>query len=615
MHPSYESWKLACVLIQKEKPRLDKYLQWYPFSNLSKNDWESIKAESFYSVYIKDGSFILVESMRFITKGYMQKQGVTLRDSTLVAPILFLYLLAFGLEYVRMFVDPRNEGICLYSGNLEQGWAHYRKSYQAFVESKQFCSEEYEHCIKTDITNFFGSINVDMLLTEMQNRSDGQFSSTDALFIRGLLLYCGNGGFPTIQNHPTLSFLATKVYLSSIDVSLRERLSHINGISSFELVRYVDDLFIFFNLEDENNLMSASHAIVNTYADLLHSQGLALKQEKLKVMTPIEVRTAAVTISAVDFTGSGIDTDFEIRDTAIVGLFSSIAKAIDESDYSQDILLSSIEEHFSQDALAVPAIMLFRQCLYKKPKVFQNEQIVSAISQVLSKGNIGFTFNTSELVLCLLHTRDEALVKQMLNHLFTAEKDGSWSSLDCIVALTYLQQRGMKHIDLLELLKRQDSGLDQYCSSYCVRNFSRDIIAPAEKRLVGLIEGDIPSKIQYVLYLQNDRTGNSFEKASYFRSFFDRVASYIFLIKKRRKKITWLYKEGDFRTLFADINGSDVVLRTAANVRQNNPLIHASSTIIGTPTYKTELDTIVEELRTLLDDEISRVYVSSEQDE
>lgn len=613
MHPSFESWQLACVLVKKERPRLDKYLQWYPFSNLSQDDWKSIKSEDFYSTYIKDGSFILVESMRFITKGYMQKQGVTLRASTLVAPILYLYLLAFGLEYVRVFENPRNRGVCLYSGNLKQEWIHYRKSYQAFVESKQFCSEKYKHCIKTDITNFFGSISVDTLLVEMQNRSDGQFSSTDALFLRGLLLYCGKGGFPTIQNHPTLSFLATQVYLSSTDVSLHERLSRINGISSFELVRYVDDLFIFFNLEDESDLITASHAITNVYADLLRNQGLTLKQEKLKVMTPDEVRTSSVTISAVDFTGSEIDADFSIKDTAIVGLFSSIAKAIDEGDYSQDVLLSSIEEHFSQETLAIPALSLFRQCLYKMPKVFQNKRIVSAINQVISKGNVGFTFNTSELVLCLLHTRDETLVKLMLNNLFTSERKRLWSSLDCIIALTYLQQRGMKHKDLLALLKRQDFGLGQYCSSYCVCNFSKTCITSAESRLVKLLRGDIPSKIQYVLYLQNDSTNNSFEKASYFRSFFDRAASYVFQKKKNRKKITWLYKEPVLKTLFEDIDGSDVILRTAADVRQNNPLIHASSKIIETPTYKAELDETVEALRALLDDEITSLFETSEQ--
>lgn len=613
MHPSFESWQLACDLVQRERSRLDKYLQWYPFSKLSKNDWETIKANGFYSTYIADGSFILVESMRFITKGYMQKQGVTLRASTLVAPILFLYLLAFGLEYVQVFNDPRNKGICLYSGDLKQKWIHYRKSYQAFVETKQYCSEEYEHCIKTDITNFFGSINVDALLTEMQTRSDGHFSSTDTLFIRGLLLYCGKGGFPTIQNHPTLSFLATQVYLSSIDVSLHERLSQINGIASFELVRYVDDLFIFFNLDDESDLITVSHAIVNVYADLLHNQGLALKQEKLKVMTPDEVRTSSVTISAVDFTGSEIDADFSIEDTAIVGLFSSIAKAIDEGEYSQDLLLSSIEEHFSQEVLAIPAIMLFRQCLYKMPNIFQNDRIVTAISQVLSRDNVGFTYNTNELILCLLHTRDEALVKQMLNNLFTSEREGLWSSLDCIIALTYLQQRGMKHKDLLALLNRQDSGLGQYCSSYCVCNFSKACVTPAESRLVKLIGGDIPSKIQYVSYLQNNSTDNSFEKASYFRSFFDRVASYIFQKKKNRKKITWLYKEPVLKTLFEDIDGSDAILRTAADVRQNNPLIHASSKIIDTPTYKIELDETVEALRVLLDDEITNLFDTSEQ--
>lgn len=603
MHPSFESWRLACDLVQIERSRLDKYLQWYPFSKLSKDDWGTIKANSFYSAYIKDGSFILIENMRFITRGYMQKQGVTLRASTLVAPILFLYLLAFGLEYVQVFNDPRNKGVCLYSGDLKQKWIHYRKSYQAFTEAKQYCSEEYEHCIKTDITNFFESINVDALLAEMQARSDGQFSSTDTLFIRGLLLYCGKGRFPTIQNHPTLSFLATQVYLSSIDVSLHERLSLINGIISFELIRYVDDLFIFFNLEDESDLITVSHSIVNIYADLLHNQGLALKQEKLKVMTPDEIRTSSVTISAVDFTGSEIDTDFSIEDAAIVGLFSSIAKAIDDGEYSEDVLLSSIEEHFSQETLSIPAIMLFRQCVHKMPDVFENNRIVTAIGQVLSRGNVGFTYNTNELILCLLHTCDEALIKRLLNNLFVAERNGAWSSLDCIIALTYLQRSKMKHRDLLALLKRQDHDLGHYCASFCVNNFSNLMPRSNEESLINLLQGDIPSKIQYVSYLQNECAGNSFEKASYFRSFFDRVVSHI-SARKKGVKPKWLFNEKELAKAFKDSKEARVIIHEAERLRRNNPIIHASSEMIIRPTYKIELDAMVTSLNSLLEQEL-----------
>lgn len=83
--------------------------------------------------------------------------------------------------------------------------------------------------------------------------------------------------------------------------------------------------------------------------------------------------------------------------------------------------------------------------------------------------------------------------------------------------------------------------------------------------------------------------------------------------KKNRKKITWLYKEPVLKTLFEDIDGSDVILRTAADVRQNNPLIHASSKIIETPTYKAELDETVEALRALIDDEITSLFETSEQ--
>lgn len=85
--------------------------------------------------------------------------------------------------------------------------------------------------------------------------------------------------------------------------------------------------------------------------------------------------------------------------------------------------------------------------------------------------------------------------------------------------------------------------------------------------------------------------------------------------KKGRKKITWLYKEPDLKTLFKDIDGSAAILRAAADVRQNNPLIHASSKIIDTPTYKAELDKTVESLRILLDDEIANLPDSGDQNE
>ena len=90
MHPSYKAWKDACNAMMCQKRRLKYYFQWYPFSVLSMTDWEILSSEAFFSTYIQDGAFLICHSMRFTTKGFVQKQGIAFRDSVLVSPVLIL---------------------------------------------------------------------------------------------------------------------------------------------------------------------------------------------------------------------------------------------------------------------------------------------------------------------------------------------------------------------------------------------------------------------------------------------------------------------------------------------------------------------------------------------
>lgn len=104
MHPTFESWLDACEMMRKESARFRSYIQWYPFAKLSKASWELLESESYFNRYIKDGACILSEHMRFRTRGYIQKQSATMRDSHLVAPVMYLYLLAVGVGYERIYV-------------------------------------------------------------------------------------------------------------------------------------------------------------------------------------------------------------------------------------------------------------------------------------------------------------------------------------------------------------------------------------------------------------------------------------------------------------------------------------------------------------------------------
>lgn len=262
MYPTFESWETACSMMRKENRRLKSYLQWYPFSQLCNNSWDYLASEGFYNYYIKDGAFLLCETTRFVTKGYIQKQGSSLRDSYLVSPVLYLFLLAYGIEYFKTYNEPRRQGLAFYAGDFSREQSNYQRSWQAYCNALKYDSNEFKYCLKTDISNFFGTLNVDLLVAKMEDCSSKDYLANDGFFFKALLLYCGNGNYPIIQNHPTLSFLATNVFLGDIDVRLTTKLESMSSVKSFNLIRYVDDMCIFFDVAEDSNLTTAKHEII-----------------------------------------------------------------------------------------------------------------------------------------------------------------------------------------------------------------------------------------------------------------------------------------------------------------------------------------------------------------
>lgn len=600
MHPSYEAWKDACDTMMRQKRRLTSYFQWYPFSVLSETNWEILSSETFFSTYIQDGAFLICYSMRFTTKGFIQKQGAVFRDSVLVSPILFLYLLAFGIEYQRVFVDPRSEMACEYAGDIANNQAQYKQSYRRYCAHKRVAKGSYSYYLKTDITNFFGSINVDRLISKMQDYSNGGFSATDGLFLRALMLYCGEGKFPTIQNHPTLSFLATKVFLSDVDVDLSQSVQANTSIDSFKLVRYVDDLFVFFDVKDGMSPFRAKEELLNKYADILRLNGLTLNQSKVEFGPTSALSLSEAPESCVDF--SGLQTEDEIDNAAerMAHLFDEIAKRASNRDYLQQDFNEAIELAFTREGEAAPPITAFRACLYRESDCFHEQIVIDSIRKALDSGKVTLSYNTAELTKCILSTNDGLLIRKMLNTLFKSRRNGTWSSIDALVAINYLIGRGMMHEDLLKTLKEAEPGLDTYIRLFCTRDhFATNPASDVESKLVFVISNDIPSKIQFANQLYHKATHNYFEQVSYMRAFFDRFST---LYKRKvlhKKQKSFLYQINDLFPIYSSIDNSKKVLREAEKLRQRNPLIHASSELI-TDSYKKDIREVIESLIKLI---------------
>ena len=85
-----------------------------------------ISGEDFYNSYIKTASFMLFPPAMHQSENYLQKGDGSFRDSSLVAPVLFLFLQSIGLEVHNHYSPIRPSDISVYyAGNYE----HLRPKY------------------------------------------------------------------------------------------------------------------------------------------------------------------------------------------------------------------------------------------------------------------------------------------------------------------------------------------------------------------------------------------------------------------------------------------------------------------------------------------------------
>lgn len=283
----YETWKDICNMYLNLGDGSKKaYLQWFPFTKLSLKDKEMLGSKAFYDKYIKTSSFVLFSAVMHQSENFLQKSDGSFRDASLVAPILYLILQAVGKEISNKYTSERQGDISIYyAGNYQYMSPKYKQDYDDFFKELNASIDEYEYFIKTDITNFFSNINVDKLIAQIDkvcNNEKVSFTQTQLFLYKELLNYCGNGRFPLIENSIASSYLATMVYLDSVDVELYEYLvNKVSVITSFRMVRYVDDLYILISSDKQiEYLNDIYNEIRNQYSSILKNWGLTLNTKK-----------------------------------------------------------------------------------------------------------------------------------------------------------------------------------------------------------------------------------------------------------------------------------------------------------------------------------------------
>ena len=524
---SYDTWKEICdMYFSLSSGSKKSYLQWFPLSKLSKNDEKTISSLDFYEKYIEKGSFILFDRSSNVTENYILKPDGSFRDATLIDPVLYLVLQCIGREINKKYNSLRQSNILVhYAGNYDNSDCKYKAEYDTFFKEINASATENSYFIKTDIRNFFSNINVDKLMRQINkvcNQPSLTISQTQLLIYKSLLLYCGNGRFPLVENSIASSYLATIVYLDVIDEKLYNYLSNnVKCFSSFQMIRYVDDLYILFNSDcDFSEIHEAYNEIRNYYSSLLKDFDLSLNTKKCS-----------------------------LNKTSMI---------------NEELKKSLYDEFYNGE-----------------------------------KRNI-------ELI---LKTRDEEAIKSLLNQLFSRNRNDVWNAYDTSIAITYLIQRQFQHPDLLLILKNKSPLLYSYYENNCQQSFI-DIFEDDEMtEFCDILDIDQKAQFLYFMYLCERQKNNIMAAYAYYKNFFDRMTAdldFKYVSKLKKPNYKGFYKEGAIKTFYKNITDSDLIIKTAHDLRNANPLSHSSSELLDhTNTTKELLDTICK-LREIINEYIEK---------
>ena len=590
---SYDTWKNVCdMYFSLNIGSQNAYLQWFPFGKLSCSEKNCISGEDFYNKYIKTASFMFFPPAMHQSENYLQKGDGSFRDSSLLSPILFLFFQSVGFEIHNHYSPIRPPEISVYyAGNYKHLRSKYKQDYDDFFKELNSSIDEYQYFIKTDITNFFANISIDKLVAQIDKicNSEGvvAFSQTQLYLFKELLIYCGNGRFPLIENSVASSFLATVVYLDPIDKALHEYISaNVAVFSSFRMVRYVDDMYILISSDKPiEYLHKAYNEIRNEYSSILKDFGLALNAKKCCLKKSKEINA--------ELKKSLYDECFNGKKHNIEELFSGALYHFLNA-LSSELLLDSIDierynelinKQFSSDDIEFIPSEVFNYFVYEDENELRSEPVVKKIVELVKQSISFISLDPKRLTVMIVKTRSDKAIKGFLEQLFKRNRSDQWNSYDTTIAISYLIQRKFKHMDLLDILRNRHPNLYNYYIHHCKNSTIECFDSWAENRLSEIIVKDHKAHYLYFMYLCEMKRANYMAAFAYYKNYFDRVTADLAVapgnnVSPEKPNYKAFYKEGALIKFYVGIVDSESVIQDAHKLRNANPLSHSSSELL-----------------------------------
>ena len=614
---TFNQWLDVCkmYLIDQNENTLKAYLQWYPYCSIPYYHKNSLSTDDFYNKYIKNGNCVLFPTVTFKDKNYLLKNGGTIRNATLISPLMYLVLQAVGKALSEKYVVQRpNDIMVFYGGDYDTNSAHYKDSYYQFLETvdEESKTGSYNYYIKIDIKDFYDNINIDKLvsiLDENINSSESVKITPSQLYLyKRLFSYCGGGHFPLVENSVCSSYLSTVVYLDSTDRELYNYLESLSrfGIRKFKMIRYVDDLYIL--ILSTNNYRETKRLAINIlkkYNSILNTSGLSLNFSKCKFDNSDLIINDLKNWSYIE---DGSNINEKISDTfpdGLLGFLSDFNSALDESGHlTFGEYRMVLEKSYQNYDLSLRPHEVLNHFIYKMKRGEASKELVPILAEIICPDFTHLHLDPKRLTQIVLNTGDENLIKSILNSLFMRANGDDWNAYDMIITITYLLQRGFRHYDLKKKVLSKLPCTKYFGEKYCEHSFIESLEGEGSEyhTLSKLIGEDEIANYLFFMFKCEASDGNFMEAFAYFKSFFDRVTADIACGRNAISPVRYLkyYDEGKLGKIYGRYQNSKGIISKAQKLRRTNPLAHASSELLNGATSTTDLKESVEQLWGLL---------------
>lgn len=608
-----EEWnKFVSMFFKIDNEVLEQSLQTYPFSRLSSDEKKNIASVNFYNFQIKNGEFFTKIDNFKVLDNALQKNNGDLRVVSLVPPIIYLIFIVIGGHLSKKFDGQltRQNALVYYAGSYLNDDLYYSNSYKEFSITVQEKKVEYTSFYKTDFSNFFSSIDVSLLFSIIQDNCDEDARSL--LVYRNLLEFYGKGKFPVIDSNPGLSYLAANIFLSRFDSVLSKKLEREMEITRFKIIRYVDDIYIFYTCFDlfGTEDLSIKQKIQSMVQDTAQEMQLTTNHEK-QIFGLAENVSAEVEQSLYDHRANGEDVEYEkyFNIDNLSRLLSELLKLGKDTEFNQVELV--FKTTLSDENFNFSYTEILNWFLYQKMDMFETSDIENKLAEIVKHHSFLFQYYTKQFVKMLINTRNGEAIKRFLNQTFNLSKLGYVSNYRMLMILEYLLSTHFHHSDLLDLVKQTNLELSNYICNYCkkvdiFKTFFKD--SKIQKDKMYLIQADHDASLNFLLFMAKvyKQKNMILEEFAFFKNYFDRKLAFEFAQlgisgATARKKVSfkYTYNVGNVKTGLKELGIEDLddLIKKAYKFRNENPVSHASSEIFEEQNLKTkDLKLCIEQL-------------------